>query len=129
MNFLDAIKCLEDGEPVRRKCWNENCYLTLEDNVFKVKAKLNEYISTMAKDVEIETIGLNADDWEEYYELMTFTEAFEDFLSEDKFKIVFKDDDGNLYTIVKKYSGIVSLEAGIDFTKEELQSRSFYAAY
>lgn len=127
MNFLDAIKCLKNGQPVRRKCWHENCYLALEDNVFKVKAKLNEYISTVANDAEIDPIALNADDWEKYYELMTFTEAFEDFLAEDKFKIVFKDDDGNLYTIVKKYGGIASLEAGIDFTKQELQSKSFYA--
>lgn len=127
MNFLDAIKCLINGQPVRRKCWPENCYLALEDNVFKVKTKLNEYISTVANDAEIDPIALNADDWEEYCELMTFTEAFEDFLAEDKSKIVFKDADGNLYTIVKKYSGIVSIEEGIDFTKEELQSKSFYA--
>ena len=128
MNFLDAIKCLKNGQPVRRKCWHENCYLALEDNVFKVKSRFNAYISTVASDVEIDTIALNADDWEEYYEPMTLTEAFEDFLtSEDKFKIVFKDVDGNLYTIVKKYGGTASLEAGIDFTKEELQSKSFYA--
>lgn len=127
MNFLNAIKCLESGQPVRRKCWGENCYLALEDNVFKVKAKLNEYISTVANDIEIDVIALNADDWEEYCELMTFVEAFEDFLAEDKFKIMFKDNDENLYTIVKKYGGIASLEAGIDFTKEELQSKSFYA--
>lgn len=127
MNFLDAIRCLKNGQPVRRKCWHEGSYLALENNVFKVKTKLNDYISTVANDVEIDTIALNADDWEEYCELMTFVEACEDFLAEDKFKIMFKDNDGNLYTIVKKYGGIASLEAGIDLTKEELQSKSFYA--
>lgn len=127
MNFLDAIKCLENGEPVRRKCWTENCYLALEDNVFKVKTKLNAYISTIANDVEIDAIALNADDWEEYYELMTFPEAFEDFLAEDKFKIMFKDSDGELYTIVKRYNDIVSFDEGIQLTKRDHQSKSFYA--
>lgn len=131
MNFLNAIKCLESGQPVRRKCWGENCYLALEDNVFKVKAKLNEYISTVANDAEIDPIALNADDWEEYYELMTFTEAFEDFLAEDKFKIMFKDLDGEYYTIVKRYEDIVSFDelARREFhlTKQELQNKSFYA--
>lgn len=128
MNFLEAMECLKNKRSVRRECWPENCYLTIEDGVIKVKTKLNEYISSGANDPDIEVVALNSDDWVEYYDLMTLTEAFEDFLtSEDKFKIVFKDADGNLYTIVKKYGGIASLEAGIDFTKQELQSKSFYA--
>lgn len=127
MNFLDAIKCLTNGEPVRRKCWPKNRYLILEDDVFKVKTKLNGYISGVANDYEIDTIALNSDDWEEYYELVTFTEAFENFLAEDKYKIMFKDSDGELYTIVKRYNNLVSFDEGIYLSKRDHQSKSFYA--
>ena len=34
MKFWEAMKALEEGKKVRKKTWNEDCYLTIKNNHF-----------------------------------------------------------------------------------------------
>ena len=35
MKFWEAMKAMQEGKKVRKKIWNEDCYLTIKNNYFK----------------------------------------------------------------------------------------------